>query len=223
MLLEESLWFKNTIHKYITQSSLVLNIGSSSKHFIEVEQPYIKKNLIDELIAKQCTIKNIDIRFEEGVDIVGDVTNTNFIRQIKNLSPDVIICSNLLEHLEDRTAFCAGLSQMMGESTLLIVSVPYKFPYHEDPIDTLFRPNLIDLQKTFNSLKFVDGRIVDCGTYHSYSSRHLKFSAKIIDFLRISRGLFRAYFINKERFNNLLWYYKKISASCAIFRVEKNL
>jgi hypothetical protein len=52
MLYEESLWFKNTIQKHAQPGSLVLNIGSSTKEFIEVTQPYIKANLFDEFAKK---------------------------------------------------------------------------------------------------------------------------------------------------------------------------
>lgn len=62
MLYEESIWFKNIIQHYVEENSLVLNIGSSTKEFIEIDQPYIKQNLFDELANKTCDIKNCDIK-----------------------------------------------------------------------------------------------------------------------------------------------------------------
>jgi len=96
MLYEESIWFKNIIKHYVEENSLVLNIGSSTKEFIEIAQPYIKQNLFDELAKKNCDIKNCDIKKAEGVDLVGDVTDTDFIQTLKQLNPSIIICSNFL-------------------------------------------------------------------------------------------------------------------------------
>ena len=83
MLYEESLWFKKIIQQYAQPNALVLNIGSSTKEFIEVTQPYIKANLLDEFAKKNCTVKNIDIKQAEGVDFVGDVTDPSFIEKLK--------------------------------------------------------------------------------------------------------------------------------------------
>lgn len=165
MLYEESIWFKNIIQHYVEENSLVLNIGSSTKEFIEIDQPYIKQNLFDELANKTCDIKNCDIKKAEGVDLVGDVTDTDFIQTLKQLNPSIIICSNLLEHLENRKIFCDALVKIMNPKTLLIISVPYLFPYHEDPIDTMYRPDIEELQKAFPTLKLVEGKIVNCGTF----------------------------------------------------------
>lgn len=81
--------------------------------------------------------------------MVGDVTDTDFIQTLKQLNPSIIICSNLLEHLENRKIFCDALVKIMNPKTLLIISVPYLFPYHEDPIDTMYRPDIEELQKHF--------------------------------------------------------------------------
>lgn len=221
MLYEESLWFKETIGRYVKSGSLVLNIGSSTRHFIEVEQPYIKQNIFDELAAKQCIIKNVDIKHAEGVDLVGDVTDKNFIESLKNLNPAIIICSNLLEHLESRKPFCEGLMQIMNKETLLFVSVPYSFPYHEDPIDTLYRPNLEELQQAFDKLILVEGKIVDCGFYFKQLSKDMDL---IRSFLYFTKNLFRivmaTMLFDKTKFASMIWTVKRISASCAIFKSQ---
>ena len=218
MLYEESVWFKNIIQQYVEPNSLVLNIGSSTKQFIEVDQPYIKQNLFDELAKKNCTVKNIDIKQAEGVDLVGDVTDLAFIETLKQLNPSFIICSNLLEHLSDRKIFCEALVKIMNTKTMLIVSVPYSFPYHEDPIDTLYRPDINELQKAFPLLKLEEGKIVDCGTFFNYSSKHLSSISKLINFIKITLAIVPASLFNKEKYHNLVWNFKRISATCAIYK-----
>ncbi|MEI6508461.1 MAG: hypothetical protein WCO54_08240 [Bacteroidota bacterium] len=220
MLYEESVWFKENLSKHIKEQSLVLNIGSSTKYFIEVEQPYIKKNIFDVLESKNCVVKNIDIKQAEGVDLIGDVTDASFVAKLKQMNPAAIICSNLLEHLEERKTFCDALVKIMNDETLLFVSVPYSFPYHEDPIDTLFRPDLKELQNTFPSLKLLEGTIVDCGNFFSYSNKHLNIISQFINFVKIILAIIPASFINKTKFKRLLWNFKNISATCAIYKLN---
>ena len=221
MLYEESLWFKKMIEQHVQSNWLVLNIGSSTKEFIEVDQPYIKQHLFDELAKKNCSVKNIDIKQAEGVDLVGDVTDKNFTDTLRQLNPSIIICSNLLEHLEDRKTFCDSLINIMSKDTMLIVSVPYSFPYHEDPIDTLYRPDLKELQKAFPLLKMVEGEIVDCGTFFSYSTKHLTITSQLINFIKIILAFIPALILNKEKKKqSLSWNFKNISATCAIYKLN---
>lgn len=220
MLYEESLWFKNTIQKYAQPNSLVLNIGSSTKEFIEVTQPYIKANLFDEFAKKNCLVKNIDIKQAEGVDLVGDVTDPAFIEKLKQLNASFIICSNLLEHLTERTAFCEALVKILNADTKLIISVPYNFPYHEDPIDTMYRPDLKELQQAFPNLKLVEGKIVDCGTFFNYSTKNLTPFSKLFSFFKLSVATAIASFTNKEKHERLTANFKQISATCAIYKLS---
>lgn len=220
MLYEESIWFKNIIQHYVEENSLVLNIGSSTKEFIEIDQPYIKQNLFDELANKTCDIKNCDIKKAEGVDLVGDVTDTDFIQTLKQLNPSIIICSNLLEHLENRKIFCDALVKIMNPKTLLIISVPYLFPYHEDPIDTMYRPDIEELQKAFPTLKLVEGKIVNCGTFFSYSNKHKSSIIKVINFISTLLMILPASLYNRKKYERLSWNLKNISATCAIYKLS---
>ena len=220
MLYEESLWFKNTIQKHAQQGALVLNIGSSTKEFIEITQPYIKANLFDEFAKKNCIVKNIDIKQADGVDFVGDVTDPSFINQLKQQNASFIICSNLLEHLAERTAFCEALVKIMNSDTKLIISVPYHFPYHEDPIDTMYRPDLNELQLAFPSLKLVEGQIVDCGSYFNYSTKNLSAFSKLFSFFKLSLASAIAAITNKEKHKRLSANFKHISATCAIYKLS---
>lgn len=220
MLYEESLWFKNIIQKHAQPNTLVLNIGSSTKDFIEVTQPYIKANLFDELAKKNCDVKNIDIKQAEGVDLVGDVTDPAFIVQLKQLNASFIICSNLLEHLTDRTAFCQALVKIMNADTKLIISVPYNFPYHEDPIDTMYRPDLDELQLAFPTLRLVEGQIVNCGTYFNYATKHKSALNRLFAYIKLRLASAIASFTNKEKQERLAANFKQISATCAIYKIN---
>lgn len=220
MLYEESLWFKKIIQKHTLPNTLVLNIGSSTKEFTEITQPYIKTNLLDEFIKKNCVIKNIDIKHAEGVDLVGDVTDPTFVAQLKELNASIIICSNLLEHLSERTKFCNALTEIMNPSTKLIVSVPYSFPYHEDPIDTMYRPNLNELQNAFPKLVQIEGEIVDCGSFLDFSHKNHSFIQKYFSFTKLSIAAAISFFISRKKFDKLSWIFKRVSATCVIYKLK---
>ena len=220
MLYEESLWFKKIIQKHTPSNTLVLNIGSSTKEFTEVLQPYIKANLIDEFIKKNCTVKNIDIKHAEGVDLVGDVTDPSFVAQLKALNASFIICSNLLEHLSERTKFCYALTEIMNPNTKLIVSVPFSFPYHEDPIDTMYRPNLSELQNAFPKLIQIEGEIVDCGSFLDFSHKNHSFLKKYFSFIKLSIAAAISFLIYRKKFEKLSWIFKRISATCVIYQLK---
>lgn len=220
MLYEESLWFKNSIQKYAQPGTLVLNIGSSTKEFIEHTQPYIKTNIFDEFAQKGCIVKNVDIKEANGVDFVGDVTDPVFIEQLKQLNASFIICSNLLEHLEERTAFCEALVKIMNSGTQLIVSVPYRFPYHEDPIDTMYRPDLKELQQAFPNLRLVEGQIVNCGTYFNYATKHKSALNRLFAYIKLRLASAVASFTNKEKQKRLAANFETISATCVIYKIN---
>ncbi|OBQ33891.1 MAG: hypothetical protein AN485_17485, partial [Anabaena sp. MDT14b] len=49
------------------------------------------------------------------------------------------------------------------KSGYIFVTVPYKYPYHRDPIDTMFRPDIQELSSLFPDFKIVNGEILAGG------------------------------------------------------------
>ncbi|HEX2383454.1 MAG TPA: hypothetical protein VHI95_12505, partial [Acidimicrobiales bacterium] len=50
----------------------------------------------------------------------------------------------------------------------LVLTVPRGFPYHADPIDTMYRPSVADLTADLSGFKLVIGDEVACGTLWAY-------------------------------------------------------
>lgn len=217
MLLQESYWFKNVIEKLVKDRSVVLNLGSQTRYFRTKQQPFIQKNIFDILDEKRCKTIHVDMQKATGVDEVGDITDQAFISKLQKLyNPDIIICSNILEHLEDRRLFCKSISSLMKSGSLLLVTGPYEFPYHEDPIDTMFRPTLKELQKEFLNFEYLEGEIVDCGTYLSLIWQKLNNDESIY---KKANSFFRnAILAVKGRVRGSSQKYGRISAVCAVFR-----
>ena len=99
-----------------------------------------------------------------GVDIVGDITNSATIDILAGSSFKSIFCMNLLEHVEEPLVIVEAMQQLLKPGGLAFVSVPYRFPYHPDPIDTLFRPDPSELSHLFKSFSIIQASIVPCGT-----------------------------------------------------------
>lgn len=71
-----------------------------------------------------------------------------------------MFCSNLLEHVLNREEICQTLLSIIPEGGYIFVSCPYRYPYHEDPIDTMFRPGIEELAALFPGAHLVYGEIV---------------------------------------------------------------
>ena len=216
MLLQESHWFKNAIEKFVKDKSVILNIGSQTQYFRARQQPFIQKNIFDALDEKHCKTIHVDMQKAIGVDQVGDVTDHSFLVKLQKYEPDIIICSNILEHLENRSAFCKSLIYIMKSGSLLLVTGPYEFPYHEDPIDTMFRPKLEDLKEEFEGLEYLEGDIVHCGEYKDLIWQKLTNKENIYrKIVSIFRNII---LVIKGRKKAAKQSYGKISAVCAVFK-----
>ena len=126
----------------------VLNVGSSTAHFRRVEQPHIDALLFSR-INKPDQVFHLDLKQGDGVDIVGSITDYNLLDQLCGMKFDIVICSNVLEHVTNRTEFVNALAQLVSPGSRLILTVPNEYPYHNDPIDTMYRPTPSELIREF--------------------------------------------------------------------------
>jgi hypothetical protein len=110
-------------------------------------------------------VKHLDEKVSEGVDIVGDLSNPSFRTSLVSMGFKSVLCSNVLEHVPDREQLAASLTQIVPSGGYLFVSCPYRFPYHPDPIDTMFRPGIDDLALLFPETQVHEGTVVSGGTY----------------------------------------------------------
>ena len=216
MLLKESYWFRKTIEKNAPEGSSVIIIGSSTKTFREKVQPHIYENVYKPLEAKACKIINVDLKKEEGVDLSGDITNPEFIAELKRLNADFVICSNLLEHIVDRNIFISSLSALLNEGGKLIISVPYSYPYHSDPIDTLYRPTIKQLVNDLKDFIFVEGEIVTSGKlYNSWYNKYPYFKRLFLFLRDWVRAVLK---LKLKKMNLIKWLFVEISATCCILK-----
>ncbi|MCW3115600.1 MAG: class SAM-dependent methyltransferase [Segetibacter sp.] len=178
MFREESLWIKNAIQKLkpVNGYNEVANIGSSTDHFRKVIQPHIHDNIINTLLGSGWNVINVDMKKEPGVDLVADVTKENFAVPFKDRFA-LTICTNLLEHVEDIELVTKNLVAITRSGGHLLITVPYKYKLHYDPIDNGFRPTpqqIVDLFKDVAEY-IVDSKIIAVSDRDQYRIKKSKF------------------------------------------------
>jgi hypothetical protein len=130
-----------------------------------VEQPHVDAHVFRPLRARGVRILNLDLKEDEGVDLVGDVLNPDFQMKLAAFHPRLVMCSNLLEHLTDPTAFAHACASIVEPGGYLLVTGPYSYPYHLDPIDTLYRPGPDEVCRLFPDLSCLHKAVVADSTY----------------------------------------------------------
>jgi hypothetical protein len=165
MLIPEARWFASVLRSFRDDELFpLLNIGSQSARFRQQEQPWIDYHVFAPLRKRQGTVLHTDIRQDEGVDLVGDLTDPAFLGQLRSRRFRSVVCTNLLEHLPQPEVIARTLVEIVEPGGHLFVSVPYQFPYHPDPIDTMYRPTPEQLATLFPGTATVRGEAVPCGT-----------------------------------------------------------
>lgn len=133
-----------------------------------------------------------------------------FIQILQKKNCNVVLCSNVLEHLKDKNRFIESLKILTTKKgSILIVTVPYNFPYHPDPIDNLFRPDLNMLLGYFSEYKMLFGEIVVSKC--NFFKRIRRSLIKVLLFYRVGWPKHI-----KNFFNNM----KNYSACCIVLERE---
>ena len=81
--------------------SPLLNIGSSTRQFRQVEQPWTEQFIFAPLKARGIDVLHLDSRDGDGIDIRADVLSAHELPRIRALGPKSILCCNILEHVSD--------------------------------------------------------------------------------------------------------------------------
>ena len=154
----------------------------------------------------------------DGVDFVGDITDESFVARMKAQSFRSVLCCNLLEHVEDRVRVARVLTDLVRPEGHLILSVPNVFPYHPDPIDTMYRPDPEELASLFPGMLVTQSAIVGAGTLAGYALRRLFADpAQLAKSLSSRRSAIPATAREGSR-NTIRWALRPLKVTCLILR-----
>jgi hypothetical protein len=170
MLISEAKWVARVVTALPMDVFPLLNVGSQTREFRERDQPWIEAQVFAPLRTMGREVVHTDLREGDGIDVSGDLTDEAFRSDLMTrFGIRSILCCNVLEHVSDPLLIAAALAQLVDATGgHLVVTVPRSFPYHPDPIDTMFRPSPADLARMVAPLVEVSSAEVRAGRLPRY-------------------------------------------------------
>jgi SAM-dependent methyltransferase len=212
----EARWLRCTLEAFPSERlSPVLNLGSSSAVVRQAAQPWIDAEVFCPLRNRGVETFHVDMRELPGVDIQADLTDAADVRRLSTLRPKALLCCNLLEHVLEPRCLAQHCLDLLPPGGLVFVTVPYSYPYHRDPIDTMYRPNPAELSELFADARLLDATILGAGVSYRDAvrerpwilSRHFfRFPAPFLSFEKWKRSMARLY-----------WLVAEYQITCAVF------
>ncbi|ASK89168.1 methyltransferase type 11 [Sphingorhabdus sp. SMR4y] len=226
MRLIEAKWLQKHLNDMdVSELSPLLEIGSSSLEFRTVAKPHIEKFVHAPLRERGVRIITTDLRDAEGVEIVGDIFDPVVGAKLQDVQAKSLLLCNLLEHLVDPAAFAAACKSFVRPGGYIIVTVPYDYPYHLDPIDTMYRPTPEEIHALFPDTRIVDSEIlVDGGRWSDLRRTRTPIQSiksllgDIARLIMLRGGIDRA----KSRASRLSYLARKYKISAVILRTQED-
>lgn len=217
MLEVEARWLRARLQELgDAELTPLLNLGSSDLHFRTAVQPWIDREVFAPLRARGAEVVHSDLKQLPGVDIAADALSPEGHARLQAVGARAILCCNMLEHVTDRAALARGLAALVPAGGLLIVTVPFSYPYHPDPIDTYYRPDPEDMSRElFPELRRVRAEVVDGP---SYAPELLRRPWLLVRDLRKLAGLRDS--PSGTAGSRLRWLTRPYQVSCAVLRRE---
>jgi len=204
----EARWIRCALDTFPSERlTPLLNLGSSSVAVREGVQPWIEDQVFLPFRARNVEVVHVDMRELPGVDVLADLTDPTDVQRLRTLRPRALLCCNLLEHVIEPYLLARHCLDLVAAGGLLFVTVPFSYPYHRDPIDTMYRPDPAELAKLLGGARLLDGTIL--GTGVSYRDavrerpwillRHLwRLPVPFLSFEKWRRSMTRLYWLAAE-------------------------
>lgn len=218
----EADWLRSAIEQAgVAAASPMLHLGSSTAEFREVRRPHIHNHLFAPLQRGGFEVIHADLKSAPGVDLVGDIFDPEFVASLRSRGFRSVLLSNLLEHVSDPRTVARICEEIVGKGGLIFVSGPYDYPFHADPIDTMFRPTPRELATIFTRSELFDSKIIAdggpigdivAGGGRSVAMFPIKLAWRLFGFP------FRP-LVARTEWSRLMWFGRSYSAFGASFKV----
>jgi hypothetical protein len=216
MLEAEARWLHQTLDGFAAgRLSPLLNLGCGDAARRKTPQPWIEDQLFAPLRRRDIDIIHVDMRPGPQVDVRADLTDPADVERLRALRPRALLCCNLLEHVLEPQRLARHCVGILAAGGLVFVTVPFSYPYHGDPIDTMFRPAPQDLIALFAGARLIDGTIIRTGRAYlddlrqrpALLLRHVaRFPVPFLSFEKWRRSMAKLYRLKAE-----------YRISCAVF------
>jgi len=203
---------------HLPRGSVCLNIGSSTKQFREREQPHITERFIGPLEDDGLTFIHCDLKKAGGVDEAGDVFDPGFRKRLREYRANLLICSNLLEHLAEPQRFADACGELLIDEGFALFSVPRSYPYHPDPIDTMLRLTPDQLAAMMRDWTVVRSEEIRAGNYwRDLRESGAGWSRLIRQIVRVAIPIYRPHQWRANA-SRLLWVTRMYSVSVVLLQ-----
>jgi hypothetical protein len=215
----EARWLRAALDGYAAERlSPMLNLGSSTAVFREQIQPWTEESLFRPLRARGVEIVHVDRRDEAGVDLRADLTDPADLPRLCALGPQALLCCNLLEHVTEPDRLARHCIDILPKSGLAFVTAPFSYPYHRDPIDTMFRPSPTQLAALFRGARLLDGAIIGAG--RSYRDEVRRRPWILLRHVARFPAPFASWETWKRSMAKLYWLGAEYRITCAVFEKQ---
>ena len=204
----EARWLRLALDAFPAERlSPLLNLGSSSAEVRETVQPWMQSEIFIPLRDRGVEIVHVDKRQSPGVDIQVDLTDAADMRRLAALGSKALLCCNLLEHVLAPERLAQHCLELVPTGGLLFVTVPFSYPHHRDPIDTMYRPSPGELAQLFAGARLLDATILGAGVSYRDAVRrrpwlllrHIaRFPVPFLSFEKWKRSMTRLYWLAAE-------------------------
>jgi len=216
MLETEARWLGEAIGKLLqSDASPLVNLGSSTFEYRTRVQPFIQEEIFEPLERLGVEVIHVDSKKADGVDKCIDICSPDALHELQKLKARTVLCSNLLEHVEDREQVVQLLTDIVPYGGYLVISVPHSFPYHPDPIDTMYRPNVNTILELFPNFEEVEAAVIGAGNLRDMIRTNPKELRR-----RIVR-CFVPFFRPRgwvSTMHHWLWLYRHYSVTCVVLK-----
>jgi hypothetical protein len=153
-----------------------------------------------------------DLKAGDGVDLVADLRSPEGHARLAALSPRAVLCSNVLEHVVAPADFARRYLALLPLGGLAIVTTPLAYPFHRDPIDTMYRPSIDELVALHPDTALRASATVTAGSF--VDELRSRPSRLISELVNLPRHVLSGRGIRAARLS-FLW--KSYSATCCVF------
>ncbi|HEY8618261.1 class I SAM-dependent methyltransferase [Phenylobacterium sp.] len=199
--------------------SPVLEVGSSTLEFRTLRRPYIDGAIHAPLRGRGVQVVHTDLLNAEGVDISGNLYDPHVQARLRAVGAGCVLCCNLLEHIEDPKAFARACEGLVRPGGYLLVTVPYSYPIHFDPIDTYLRPSPVDIADMFSGFDLVSSEVV---VSSSYGEELLQRPSNIFGALLRHIYALSKFWVSRQTYlamnHRLLWLFRPYKVSCVLLK-----
>lgn len=138
----------------------IANVGSSSHQFRTERQPWVDAELFAPLRQRNVPVVHVDLKVEEGVDLIADILSDEGFAAVKTHRPKTVLLCNILEHVHEPDRMTQRAFDLVEPGGRLIVSVPRSYPHHRDPFDTMYRPTPQEVAALVPEATLTEGEIL---------------------------------------------------------------